>query len=138
MLSFAIKRIFSVRKNKKEQPVSPTVPTAPGNETLEEESQEPQLNGAVTKTNATVSKDLPTFDQLPKFHELTGCAWEVWGKDDQLGTINLLTEEVVQRAAREEVRCVASRRRCRCRCRHESLAHFGWDRVYFFPSGSDE
>ena len=50
-------------------------------------------------------KQLPTFDQLPKFHEWTGCAWEVWGKDDELGTINLLTEEVVAEAAKE-IRCV--------------------------------
>jgi hypothetical protein len=53
-------------------------------------------------------KVLPTFDELPKFHEFNGCAWEVWGKNDELGTINLLTEDVVHRAAREEIRCVAS------------------------------
>ena len=46
-------------------------------------------------------KQLPTFDQLPKFHEWTGCAWDVWGKDDELGTINLLTEDVVAEAAKE-------------------------------------
>ncbi|THG97625.1 hypothetical protein EW026_g4405 [Hermanssonia centrifuga] len=40
------------------------------------------------------NKQLPTFDELPNFHEYTGCAWGVWGKDDQLGTINLLTEKV--------------------------------------------
>jgi len=49
-------------------------------------------------------KVLPTFDELPKFHEFNGCAWEVWGKNDELGTINLLTEDVVHRAAREEIR----------------------------------
>ncbi|KIJ12575.1 hypothetical protein PAXINDRAFT_82631 [Paxillus involutus ATCC 200175] len=47
---------------------------------------------------------LPTFDELPKFHELDGCAWGLWGKDDELGTVNLLTEDVVQRAAKEEIR----------------------------------
>lgn len=46
-------------------------------------------------------KQLPSFDELPNFHEFTGCAWEVWGKDDQLGTVNLLTEKVVAEAAQE-------------------------------------
>lgn len=82
MPSLVIKRIFSVRNGKQEQPASP-----------------------MTNANGTVSRVLPTFDELPRFQEFNGCAWEVWGKDDQLGTINLLTEDVVQRAAREEIRC---------------------------------
>ena len=49
-------------------------------------------------------KALPAFDELPNFNEFKGCAWDVWGRDDQLGTINLLTPDVVQRAAREEIR----------------------------------
>jgi hypothetical protein len=47
---------------------------------------------------------LPTFDELPSFHNMPGCGW-IWGGDDQLGTVNLLSDEVVQRACREEVRC---------------------------------
>lgn len=47
---------------------------------------------------------LPTFDELPSFHNFKGCAWDVWGKDDELGTINLLTPDVVARAAQEEIR----------------------------------
>jgi len=46
-------------------------------------------------------RSLPTFDELPPFHEWTGCAWDVWGKGDQLGTVNLLTDEVVKEAAKE-------------------------------------
>lgn len=46
-------------------------------------------------------KPLPSFDQLPNFHEYTGCAWGIWGDDDELGTVNLLTEKVVAEAARE-------------------------------------
>ncbi|KAG6872691.1 hypothetical protein C0995_007573 [Termitomyces sp. Mi166 len=46
---------------------------------------------------------LPTYDKLPTFKDLPGCAWGIWGEDDQLGTVNLLTEKVVQRAAREEI-----------------------------------
>ncbi|KAF8548132.1 hypothetical protein OG21DRAFT_1501201 [Imleria badia] len=55
------------------------------------------------KANGAAPRVLPSFDELPKFHEFNGCAWEVWGKDDELGAINLLTEDVVQRAAREEI-----------------------------------
>lgn len=51
-----------------------------------------------------VDKKLPTFEELPNFHEYTGCAWEVWGKDDELGTVNLLTEKVVAEAAKE-IKC---------------------------------
>ncbi|KAK7437114.1 hypothetical protein VKT23_018740 [Stygiomarasmius scandens] len=47
-------------------------------------------------------KNLPTFDDLPEFKGMKGCAWEVWGKDDQLGTVNLLTDDVVKKAAVEE------------------------------------
>ena len=48
---------------------------------------------------------LPTYDELPHFKNYKGCAWEVWGKDDQLGTVNLLTPEVVKEAAKE-IKCV--------------------------------
>jgi hypothetical protein len=51
---------------------------------------------------------LPTFDELPKFHEFTGCAWDVWPANDQLGTINHLTDDVVKQAAQEEIKYVLS------------------------------
>lgn len=50
--------------------------------------------------------NLPSFDELPHFHEHAGCAWGVWGSEDQLGTVNLLTPAVVKRAASEEIRFV--------------------------------
>ncbi|EKM56139.1 uncharacterized protein PHACADRAFT_196192 [Phanerochaete carnosa HHB-10118-sp] len=49
----------------------------------------------------TEEKKLPTFDELPHFHQYTGCAWGVWGPDDELGTVNLLTEKVVAEALKE-------------------------------------
>ncbi|CDO71941.1 hypothetical protein BN946_scf184940.g88 [Trametes cinnabarina] len=49
----------------------------------------------------SAERKLPTFDELPPFRDFTGCAWEVWGKDDQLGTVNLLTEDVVKEASKE-------------------------------------
>ncbi|KZV72854.1 hypothetical protein PENSPDRAFT_649442 [Peniophora sp. CONT] len=49
-------------------------------------------------------RGLPTFDELPSYKDLPGCAWEVWGAGDSLGTVNLLTDAVVQRAAEEEIR----------------------------------
>lgn len=39
---------------------------------------------------------LPTYDQLPinpKYPK--GTAWGVWGEDDNIGTLNLLTAERV-------------------------------------------
>ncbi|KAG0701584.1 hypothetical protein DFH29DRAFT_1000119 [Suillus ampliporus] len=58
----------------------------------------------IPNTEPATGGVLPTFDELPSFHDFTGCAWEVWGKDDELGTINLLTPEVVARSAQEEIR----------------------------------
>ena len=49
-------------------------------------------------------QDLPDFDDLPKFKDFSGCAWSVWGPNDQLGTINLLSPELVQVAAKEEIK----------------------------------
>ncbi|KAI7889104.1 putative cyclase-domain-containing protein [Mucor mucedo] len=44
---------------------------------------------------------LPTFDQLPISPEYPPqTAWGVWGKEDNLGTLNLLTEERVANAAK--------------------------------------
>lgn len=49
--------------------------------------------------------------KLPKLSELPlqkgdphHSAWGLYGKDDELGTLNRLTDEVVLRAAREEIR----------------------------------
>lgn len=54
-----------------------------------------------SSSTMTTTRDLPKFDDLPTFKEFSGCAWEVWGKDDELGTVNLLTPEVVKEAAKE-------------------------------------
>jgi len=51
-----------------------------------------------------LQKTLPKFDDLPSFHDLAGCAWSVWGPDDQLGTVNILTDSVVAQSAKEEIR----------------------------------
>lgn len=44
-------------------------------------------------------KDLPLDKNGPH-----GNAWGLWGPNDQIGTLNHLTDEVVSRAAREEIR----------------------------------
>lgn len=62
------------------------------------------------------TKALPTFDELPHFKEFSGCAWDVWPENDELGTVNLLTKDVVLRAAKEEIRCVIHIR-CERTCR---------------------
>ncbi|KAK0493303.1 hypothetical protein EDD18DRAFT_416440 [Armillaria luteobubalina] len=58
-------------------------------------------------TLAPKAKDgrpLPSFDELPNLHNFKGCAWGLWGEEDQLGTVNLLTDDVVKQAATEEIR----------------------------------
>lgn len=52
------------------------------------------------------TESLPKFDDLPSFHEYTGCAWGVWGEGNQLGTINLLTDTIVKAAAKENIQYV--------------------------------
>lgn len=48
---------------------------------------------------------LPNFDDLPPVEEMPqGCAWGIFDKDDEkdvLGTLNLLTPEVVKDAVTE-------------------------------------
>lgn len=47
-------------------------------------------------------KKLPTFDDLPlDKNGPPGNAWGLWGPDDQLGRLNLLTPETVRAAASE-------------------------------------
>lgn len=49
-------------------------------------------------------RHLPSFRELPRQGGFPGCAWKVWGKNDQLGTVNLLTQSLVARTAKEEIR----------------------------------
>ncbi|KAH8112197.1 hypothetical protein DFH11DRAFT_1608464 [Phellopilus nigrolimitatus] len=58
-------------------------------------------SGSSPRNKKWDDSNLPSFDALPRFKELNGCAWGVWGAGDQLGTINLLTEDVVREAAKE-------------------------------------
>ncbi|KAL6252919.1 hypothetical protein RBB50_000638 [Rhinocladiella similis] len=49
-----------------------------------------------------MSESLPDFDSLPKVEgQPQGNAWAYWGKDDQLGTLNLLTKKVKKEAVKE-------------------------------------
>jgi hypothetical protein len=49
--------------------------------------------------------NIPPFSSLPlnKGDPLRS-AWGLYGKDDQLGTLNRLTDEIVAAAAKEEIR----------------------------------
>jgi hypothetical protein len=49
---------------------------------------------------------IPAYDELPHFRNFPGCAWSVWGAEDQLGTVNLLTETLVKQSAAREIRFV--------------------------------
>ena len=47
---------------------------------------------------------LPKFNDLPlRKGDPPHSAWGLYGKDDQLGTLNRLTDDVVLRAAKEEI-----------------------------------
>jgi len=87
--------------NKTESSVSQEAP-APAETVAAAPSSDakPEVNG---HSKDSKWSNLPNFDELPMFKDMKGCAWEVWGKTDQLGTINLLTDEVVKRAASEEI-----------------------------------
>ena len=64
-------------------------------------SYSPEQHSLTTNATMSTTRKLPAFDELPAFKNFSGCAWEVWGKGDQLGTVNLLTPEVVKEAAEE-------------------------------------
>ncbi|KAL2802935.1 putative cyclase-domain-containing protein [Aspergillus granulosus] len=62
-------------------------------------------NDTAPRSNApTITKVArPAFNELPlRKGDPKGSAWQLWGKDDELGSLNLITEEV-SRAAAEEV-----------------------------------
>ncbi|KAL2848299.1 hypothetical protein BJX68DRAFT_276340 [Aspergillus pseudodeflectus] len=49
-------------------------------------------------------ENYPSFDSLPVDKSgPRGNAWGLWGPEDQLGTLNLLTDELVRRAAAENI-----------------------------------
>jgi kynurenine formamidase len=51
------------------------------------------------------SAKLPSYDELPRIDELdAACSWGVFGEDDQVGTVNLLTPDVIACASSEIVR----------------------------------
>ncbi|BFZ60311.1 hypothetical protein YB2330_001347 [Saitoella coloradoensis] len=48
------------------------------------------------------TKNLPDFDDLPEVKGMPkGCAWGIFGESDEVGTLNLLTPEVVMEARQE-------------------------------------
>jgi hypothetical protein len=62
------------------------------------------LSDAVTESAATMTsmpEQLPTFDQLAGVQgngPAPGCGW-IWGKEDEVGTLNILTPDRVAAAA---------------------------------------
>lgn len=77
---------------------------------LSSSSSHPRSATSANQTAAHASSEKWTAAPLPDYHELPshggwpGCAWGVWGPGDQLGTINLLTETLVLRAAKEQIK----------------------------------
>ncbi len=53
-----------------------------------------------THDHAETEHGLPSFDELPELENIgVRHAWDVWGRDDELGSINLVTPQRVARAA---------------------------------------
>jgi hypothetical protein len=53
-------------------------------------------------TTVLVNVQRPAFDELPlRKGDPKGSAWNLWGQDDELGTLNLITEDVTRAAATE-------------------------------------
>ena len=53
----------------------------------------------------------PKFQEYPRFEDLPlqkngphGNAWGLWGPNDQIGTLNHLTEGIVAKAAKENIK----------------------------------
>ena len=61
--------------------------------------------GSLSPHNHVFSPQRPSFDALPlRNGDPKASAWGLWGDDDELGTLNLLTPAVVKAAAAEVVR----------------------------------
>lgn len=51
-----------------------------------------------------LKRQLPTFAELPlREGDPPNSAWGLWGPSDKLGALNYLTDELVLRAAKDEV-----------------------------------
>ena len=58
-------------------------------------------------------QSLPTYDELPKAKGNVGSAWGLFGPDDSLGLMNLITPERTAAAAKTRAKAARSRRRKR-------------------------
>ncbi|KAJ6023636.1 uncharacterized protein N7446_014001 [Penicillium canescens] len=68
---------------------------------LSERSSKPSP-AAVKATTLLSSVSRPTFDELPlKSGDPKASAWGLWGDDDERGTLNLITDDVVRAAIAE-------------------------------------
>jgi hypothetical protein len=60
--------------------------------------------GSVSPLNDASTGERPSFHALPlRKGDPKASAWGLWGDDDELGTLNLLTPSVVKSAAAEVV-----------------------------------
>lgn len=58
--------------------------------------------GSDTASGDTISR--PRFDELPlKQGDPKGSAWGLWGDQDERGTLNLITDDVVRAALAEPI-----------------------------------
>ena len=65
----------------------------------------PFLQVQIIKMSDSTPVKIPKLSELPLNEgDPHHSAWGLYGKDDELGTLNRLTDEVVLSAAREEIR----------------------------------
>lgn len=58
--------------------------------------------GSASPLNDTFAGERPGFDALPlRKGDPKASAWGLWGGDDELGTLNLLTPSIVKAASAE-------------------------------------
>ncbi|CBQ68393.1 conserved hypothetical protein [Sporisorium reilianum SRZ2] len=67
-------------------------------------SRSPSASSSKASAEKWATVALPDYKHLPSHGGWPGCAWDVWGPGDQLGTINLLTESLVLKATKEQVK----------------------------------
>jgi hypothetical protein len=81
-----------------------TTNSNPPSPTLSAVSLPSLIHTAFSRTSMR-AQDLPSYNDIPEVPGMPhGCAWGLWdknGEKDQLGSLNLLTAEVVQAAGKE-------------------------------------
>jgi hypothetical protein len=65
---------------------------------------QPRKSSRISDTVSVLAISRPRFDELPlKQGDPKGSAWGLWGDQDERGTLNLITDDVVRAASKEAI-----------------------------------